>query len=172
MNIIKQITKRIRAFEARKFIKDVSNKRLLDIGCDDGFFINLFKNIQVDGTDLKYGQDAEQGFDYNNDTFDYITMLAVIEHFNDYKKVIFKCYRIVKDNGLLIITTPKKEAEWIINIYAKKECKDHKKYFIKKDFEDIQGFKLIHYSTFELGMNQLVVLRKQATLDMAGRAFL
>lgn len=157
MNIIKPITKRIRAFKAKKFIEDKQDKKLLDIGCNDRFFINSFKKLKVDGIDIKYGQDAEQGLDYKDNSFDYVTMLAVIEHFNNHNKVISECYRVLKNNGLMIITTPFKKAEIFIKIYHKL---DHKRYFIKKDFENLKGFELIHYSIFEFRLNQLVVLKK------------
>jgi len=111
--------------------------------------------------DKIYNQDVEKGILYMNKTFNYVTMLALIEHLNNYKKVLSECCRVMKDDGLLIITTPKKKADWIINIYAKEQGRDHKKYFIKKDFENIKGFRLIDYSTFELGMNQLIVLKKK-----------
>ena len=155
---MKFITKRIRAYQTKQFIKDNYSFKLLDIGCGNKYFIKKFSKLQAIGIDLLYGQDAENGLDYNNYTFDYITMLAVIEHFNNYKKVLEDCKRILKKGGLLIITTPKKSIE---KFMRKKEIEEHKRYFTKTDFENIDGFKLIHYSTFELRMNQLVVLVKK-----------
>lgn len=125
--------------------------------------MNTFAHMNAEGIDKIYqskNQDVEKGLAYSDKTFDYVTMLAVIEHLNDYRKVLAECHRVMKDNGLVVITTPKEKIEWIIKIYAKKESKDHKRHFTKKDFENIKGFKLINYSTFELGMNQLIVLKK------------
>lgn len=159
MNIIKIITKRIRCNKVKVFIKDKSNKKLLDIGCGDGFFIKGFKNINVNGIDKIYGQNVEIGLDYKNDYFDYVTMLAVIEHLTNYKKVISECHRIIEKDGLLILTTPLRKAEKFMKLYFYSDL-EHKQYFTKKDFENLKGFKLIHYSTFEFGLNQLIVLMK------------
>lgn len=159
MNVVKLITKRIRGYKVKKFIKDSPNKKLLDIGCGDKSFINSLKHIKAIGIDIIYNQDAEKGLNYKKETFDYITMLAVIEHFSDYKKVITECHRVLKRDGLLIMTTPLKKAEKFIRIYYHKDL-GHSRYFTRKDFEKLKKFKLIHYSTFEWGLNQLIVLKK------------
>ncbi len=155
---MKFITKRIRAHQAKRFIRNDSSLKLLDIGCGDRHLIEKFSKLRAEGMDLLYGQDAEKGLDYDNDTFDYITMLAVIEHFNDYKKVLEDCRRILKRGGLLIITTPKKSIE---KFMRKEEIEQHNRYFIKTDFENMDGFRLMYYSTFELGLNQLIVLKEK-----------
>jgi len=167
MNIAIFFTKRIRTYQAKKFIEDKSDKNLLDIGYGDKYFMNTFVYINIEGIDKIYqlrnpelNQDVEKGIDYPDNYFDYVTMLAVIEHLNNYDKVLNEIYRVLKKEGLLIITTPKKKSRWITYIYDKEDTKNHKKYFTKKDFENIKGFNLIHYSTFEFKMNQLIVLKK------------
>lgn len=160
MDIIKLLTKRIRAAKAKKFIEDNNDRRLLDLGCGDKSFVKSFKNLYAIGLDKKYGQNIEEKLSYKDNYFDYITMLAVIEHLNNPSKVIKEGYRVLKEDGLLIITTPYKRAERFIKLYCCNNL-DHKRYFTKKDFENFNGFDLIHYSTFEFGLNQLIVLKKE-----------
>lgn len=159
MNIVKSITKRMRKNKAKKFIKDEENKRLLDIGCGDRSFINSFKKLQVIGIDKKLGYDVEKGLKFKDESFDYVTLLAVIEHISEPRKLLSECRRVLKKNGLLIITTPIKQAEKFIKLYHWGEI-DHKNYFNKGDFTSLNGFKLIEYSTFEFGLNQLIILKK------------
>ncbi|MEK6951546.1 MAG: methyltransferase domain-containing protein [Nanoarchaeota archaeon] len=159
MNFVKIFTKRIRAYKARRFIEDIQNKRLLDIGCNDKFFMNSFTSLETAGIDKIYGQNVENGLDYQGDYFDYVTMLAVIEHLDNDNKVIKECYRVLRKNGFLIITTPFEKAEKFMKLYTIKSL-EHKRYFTKKDFEDLDGFELVHYSKFEFGLNQLIVLKR------------
>lgn len=163
MNLIKPITKRIRAYHTKKFIEDNKDKTLLDIGCGDKYFINSFKNLSTQGIDKIYGQDVEKGAlsKFQTSYFNYITMLAVIEHLRDYNKVLKDCHRIMKKKALLIITTPFKKAEKYIHIYGKESSKDHQKYFTRRDFKNIKGLGLTHYAKFESGLNQLIVLKKK-----------
>lgn len=159
MSIIKSITKMMRIHHAKRFIKDELNKKLLDIGCGDRSFIDSLKSMKAVGIDLLYGQDAEKGLKYEKGTFDYVTLLAVIEHFHDHKKVIKECHRVLKKDGLLIMTTPMKKAEKFIKVYNRKDL-GHNRYFTRKDFETLEGFRLTHYSAFEFGLNQMIVLKR------------
>jgi 2-polyprenyl-3-methyl-5-hydroxy-6-metoxy-1,4-benzoquinol methylase len=162
MNIIKPITKRIRAYQAKKLIEDTEGKLLLDIGCGDKYFINSFKKLSAQGIDKHYGQDVEKEAlsEFQKSCFDYITMLAVVEHLKNHKKVLKECHEILKNEALLIMTTPFQKAEKFIQLYKKEVAKEHEVYFTKKDFENIEGFSLHHYSLFELGLNQLIALKK------------
>ena len=144
INPIKFITKSIRASIAWKFVMDKSGDKLLDIGCDDGFFIKGFSNLKTYGKDIIYGDDVEDGLDFSNNYFDYITMLAVIEHFIDFNKVIKECKRVLKKGGLLIITTPFKKADKFIRLYSNLG-NDHVKYFNLTDFINMKGFILLDY---------------------------
>lgn len=155
---MKFITKRYRAYQAKTFIDDEKNKSLLDVGCGDGYFLSKLLFIDKIGIDKSLGDDAEEYIKRCDKNFDYITMLAVIEHFNNPFEILEGCRRILKENGLVIITTPKQSAEKFMKLYAKNI--DHKRYFVKSDFESLEGYKMIHFSTFIFGLNQLIVLKK------------
>jgi len=82
--------------------------------------------------------------------FDLITMLAVLEHLNNYHDVIGECSRGLKSGGKLILTTPspmsKPLLEFLANlgIISYVGVYDHKKYFKKDEiFELLQK----HYFT-------------------------
>jgi len=162
VNPILNLTRAIRSYQAKKFIKDIQGRYLLDIGCAKGHFVESFKHIETYGVDLSNGFDVEKeglkGF--KDHSFDYITMLAVIEHLRNHKAVLKECRRIIKPGGLLIITTPFKKADKYSRLYEfnknDESVDNHIRHFTKNDF-NFKGFKLMHYSTFEFGFNQLAV---------------
>lgn len=97
---------------------------VLDVACGDsvlGEHLVREKNCDVSGIDLcEYAirLSAEKGiiakqcdissdtFPYDNESFDYITMLCCLEHVIDPAHAIMEALRVLKRNGKLIITLP------------------------------------------------------------------
>ena len=117
----------------KKYLKEIgyylklnySNIKLLDVGCGFGYFLKLCEkqtNWKLYGVDiseyaiqnakkiLKTAElkviDANKGFPFNDNYFDIITLFDVIEHVKSPFNVLKECYRVLKPNGLICITTP------------------------------------------------------------------
>lgn len=94
-------------------------------------------------------------------------MTAVLEHLEDLGSALFKLKSVVSEDGLVLITTPAPISRFILQagalfrLFARGSLREHKNYFRKTDFQNLQDWKLIIYKRFEFGVNQLVVLRKQ-----------
>jgi len=159
--LIIPFTKRIRAFWANKYIKPA--ERLLDIGCGTGYFLRKVKCLERFGLDKIIGDDFADIKNFPNNYFDYVTMLAVIEHVEDPEWICREVARVLKPEGKFIFTTPKKSAEHILKFYVNDLEHQHKSYF---DFERVEGLaesarlKLISYKTFIFGFNQIFCLQK------------
>ena len=99
-----------------------TNKKVLDVGCYDGKYAEIFKkqNNEVYGMDAstdaileanKKGiiavvADVESKFPYDDNTFDIVHAGEIIEHLYDTDTFIRECNRVLKVGGKLIITTP------------------------------------------------------------------
>lgn len=162
--LIIKLTKKLRAKQALKYIKKGGSH--LDIGCGDKFLLKRSPCDYKIGLDKIYGDYIKKTIPLNK-KFDYITMLAVLEHLDYPKDIIKESYRLLKKGGYLIITTPKYRSYKITRIYGRsygeKINPKHKQYFTKQGlFELLKPFfKIIEYKTFEFGLNQFIVAKKQ-----------
>lgn len=118
-----------RTFEARKIIEKHFDKNAysklncLDIGTADGLMLsqlnNLFQFNQAIGIDLseeliKTNEDTgielkigdAENLNFDDNAFDVVIACAVIEHVDDHDRMLRECFRTLKKNGILIITTP------------------------------------------------------------------
>lgn len=108
----------------KKIIKlSGSNKRILDVGCSTGYLAHFLtsQNNEVTGIDFLSGAitiakknkinayvcDIEnEQLPFKNNSFDLVVFSEVIEHLIDPNIVLVKIHKVLKRNGLLIISTP------------------------------------------------------------------
>ena len=153
-----RITRYLRAVNAERYIE--AGERLLDIGCGDGYFLSRSICNESYGLDKKMGDEVKDFLDFPDGYFDYVTLLAVIEHITDPELLIKEIHRVLKPEGRLIITTPKKQGEFLIRLYAKNIDEEHERYYdlegIKELAEDL--YDIHRYHTFIFGLNQCFCL--------------
>jgi len=61
-----------------------------------------YKNIP----NLKFIRASVPPLPFADHSFEVVTMFQFIEHIRDRKKLLEECYRVLKDNGTLLVTTP------------------------------------------------------------------
>lgn len=115
---------------------------------------------------------------------DTVFMLALLEHLEKPQKMFDEAYRILKPNGVLVLTTPTRAAKPVLEIMAfqlhminREEILEHKHYYSKDEiyvlFEKC-GFCDPHYRTISFGMNSIAMAcktEKENTLDMLAPPF-
>jgi len=112
----------------RKILKIFSKykfNRILDVGCGDGNFTALISKVckakEVYGVDIsekgvemakKNGIKAlrvdidEENLPFKDNYFDAVLSLEVIEHLYDPDHLLDEVYRVLKPNGIFVLTTP------------------------------------------------------------------
>jgi len=101
---------------------------------------------------------------------DTIVCLAVIEHLDQAEvfKVFNEFKNILNENGRIFLTTPTKAAKSVLEFMAffrivdKENIKEHKHYWSKNEIyalAETTGLILEKYEKFQLGYNQLAVLK-------------
>ena len=173
-SIVDRILQKWRTYKVKKHIE--KNATICDIGCGNGNLLYNLRNHINEGMGMdKNIQKKKRGnitlqplkiikkLPFNKNTFDHVILLAVIEHLDQPEEVINECYRILKPNGSIIVTTPapksKPVLEWLafkVGAIDAKEILDHKKYFSKKDVEMLlkkKKFKEIKTKKFQMGYN-------------------
>ena len=143
----------------RKILFNQKCGKLLEIGCCGGEFLQLLqkmgwkvsgleiskkatKRAKDKGLDVKV-HDANNKFPFKDNSFDVVVAGEIIEHTFDDVGFLDECYRILKKNGLLIITTPnlislKNRFLMLFGFnprYVLGRC--HYRFYTKKVFEDI-----------------------------------
>lgn len=179
-------------------IKMLNNgNRLLDVGCGEGTFLNLAKKNYnyVFGIDLSIealksacrknftvikNNINNEGIPFHKETFDAVTCLDVIEHIYDPVWLLSEIYRVLKRNGLVILSTPNvRFIEFVSKILLKgrfpKTSDDlhtynggHINYFTFRDIKNLLsnvGFKILEdkgiayrpYRTFKIRIFRAVM---------------
>lgn len=103
--------------------EDINHKRILEVGCGPGFigasFIENYCEVHGLDKEKKVSEIAthkgiivkllgieKDCFPYASKFFDMIIISEVIEHIIEYHYVLDEIYRVLKKNGILILTTP------------------------------------------------------------------
>jgi 2-polyprenyl-3-methyl-5-hydroxy-6-metoxy-1,4-benzoquinol methylase len=167
--------------EAKAFVPKGS--RLLDIGCADGLLYRMLRShiVEYVGIDLTLSDSINEGKfrlvagSFPKDLpeiqpFDAIAMLAVIEHLprHHQRETAFACVQLLKQNGILILTTPSPFVDRLLDLLKGLKVIDgmsleeHYGFDVKEvplifDFDELE---LLHHRHFQLGLNNLFVFKK------------
>ncbi|MFC1790374.1 class I SAM-dependent methyltransferase [Patescibacteria group bacterium] len=117
-----RIDKSLRLIKKYKECQEGQKLKALDIGCGDGQVAIRIKEIgyEIFGLDIAQDQvevakkngvkavvgDAEKKFPFKDSFFDVVFCGEIIEHLVDARPFILEINRILKKDGLLVLTTP------------------------------------------------------------------
>lgn len=175
--------KEMRLRQVLPFIPASAN--VLDVGCDDAALLERLpafaSYVGLDPSPAAIARDRQRfpwdhvefiqgdlaGFSHTGALFDAVVLAAVLEHLEGLAPALDRLHPMVSENGVLVATTPSPGARFILHagaavrLFARDSLREHKNYFRRRDFLGLAGWELRAYRRFELGLNQLLVLRKR-----------
>lgn len=183
-NLIDKLISKYRLLVASGHIK--KNDVILDLGCGVQHYLltggkDKFKlgyGLDYDIEDYQEGNIRLINYKYQGSLplkenfFDKVFLLAVLEHIEEknVQPLFLEFYRILKNGGRIIITTPTPRSKAILEFLALKlklvtaeEVTDHKHYYVSKEINDLAaicGLKVINAKLFQLGLNSFYLLEK------------
>lgn len=155
---------------------------LADLGCGRGDFLR-YMQPQIAfgyGVDAKIARDdggeklsfkeadLNAGIPLDDKSIDVVTSLAVLEHLRTPAVFVKEIVRILKSDGICIVTTPAPRSKplleflaYRLHIISERDIKDHKHYFSKEDLGELfSDFGSVQISSFQAGLNSLVICKK------------
>ncbi len=149
-----------------KFFPDGERLTILDVGCGTGSTLKELEKLgYAIGVDISkeavkfcklrgcknvYKVDQKEGLFFEDNTFDLITALDIIEHIDDERAALAEYYRIIRKGGILLITVPAYDFLW----GPHDEVNEHKRRYVARELRnkvEKVGFtvkKMTYFDTF------------------------
>lgn len=84
------------------FLKEIFNRKVTAVD------LNLSRSIVKANTDINYSTQDLMGLNYPSHSFSLIFCIHVLEHVPDHYKVLSELYRVMDNNGILLVGFPNK----------------------------------------------------------------
>ncbi len=151
-----------------EFLLSVEHRIRKGIGIDFRIKNTKFRNIEL----LKFDLEKPSKLEFNDNQFDHVVLLAILEHLRRPEMIVKEAYRILAPGGSLIVTSPVPLSKNILRLLLltpffddEEEASKHKGYFSGKALKEIfldAGFVNITFKKFEFGFNSIVAGYKQS----------
>lgn len=186
--ILEPILRKMRLSKVLPTISSYRDCALLDIGC--GWEAKLLRSVEPHiskgvGIDFKAPQISsangggkidtlsvtlERELPFEDESFDVVTMIAVLEHLEHPIEIMGEINRVLKPEGALVITVPSVWSQPVLEflsfglgIVSRDEIADHKLYHNRLSLEFLakkSGLKVKEHKYFQLWMNNFCTFSK------------
>ena len=174
MNKLEPLLRKMRLKQVLPYLRQYPNCRLLDIGC--GREAKLLREVEPFiasgiGIDFKVAAikteklgvlslTLQDKLPFEDASFDFISILAVMEHLECDEEILKECARVLRPGGGMLITVPgwyaKPVLEFLsykLNLIDPAEIRDHKRYYNKDDLvaliNKVSGLQIVSHAYFE-----------------------
>lgn len=157
------------------------HKKLLDVGCAHGWFLDMAKNqfdvLGIEPDQVIFDQTAKTGISIrlgyfpevlnSEEKFDIIIFNDVIEHIPNIQSVLNSCYQYLNKNGLLVLNLP--NSKGIFYLLSKLFCTIGIKGFFERMWQVGMPSPHVHYfnqkNLTSLLQNQSFTVKEKGRLD-------
>lgn len=179
MKLLDRVLQRWRARRADAWVPH--GARLLDVGCADGMLLRtlaprLTRAVGVDPdaeTAVGAGYEIVRGHfpgapAFAPESFDCVTLLAVLEHVADPDALARECHRVLAPGGRVVLTVPHPVVDRILEIAIRLRVLDGMETEAHHGFDpsvtdavfEGAGFVKVADRRFQLGLNRLFVFER------------
>jgi 2-polyprenyl-3-methyl-5-hydroxy-6-metoxy-1,4-benzoquinol methylase len=185
--ILEPLLRRMRMRRVLPYVRRYPQCTMLDIGC--GWEARLLRELEAHigrgvGIDFKAPNIKTERLEtisavlkgdlpFKENSFDLITMLAVLEHLEHPEVILKEIARLLRPGGGLLITVPSWYAKPVLEFLAYRmgivnpdEIRDHKRYFNREDLFDLiratPGLKVVTHEYFQWRFNNLLFVTRTA----------
>ncbi len=184
-NILQKFWHRRRFMQAKKYLKTIEARQILDVGCNSGTFTkqiyNVFPESKIYGIDISrkaisyakrkykkinFSVARAEKLPFRNNSFDLVTCFEVLEHVDEPAKIINEISRVLRKKGNMIIIVPTENflfriiwALWTIFGPGSIWKHTHVQKFTKNNLDILLrkfGCRIVKRNTFLLGMLLIV----------------
>lgn len=151
---------------SKRFLK--SHYLVLDAGCGN---MNILKKLKrkvksIIGVDLKAPCNVMSNLNklgFKDNTFDAITCFEVVEHCNCWDEL----FRVLKPGGILIVSTPAPNTDWIRRILLKTNLLENQDFEHHDHIVDLRklNYKPCLYKKMFLNTSQFGIFKKVKRID-------
>ncbi|NDJ17370.1 class I SAM-dependent methyltransferase [Myxacorys almedinensis] len=178
----------LRKLRVRQVVRQIpANAKLLDIGCGrSAVLLNAIAPHIAHGVGVDFKVERMQtnnietipiklidSLPFPDNSFDVVTMLAVLEHLEHETPILREIHRVLKHSGKLILTVPSVWAQPVLEFLAyqlkivdEAEIRDHKRYYDRQALQNIivreAKFQDFHHQYFQFGMNNFCLATKRS----------
>jgi ubiquinone/menaquinone biosynthesis C-methylase UbiE len=187
--ILEPLLRKMRIARVLPLLRRIPQCRLLDIGCgwEAKFLLDVEPYIAYGvGIDFKapFIQTEKlttmrvrlaETLPFADNSFDIVTMLAVLEHLEHPQSMLWEINRVLRPNGFLVGTVPSNMAKPVLEflsyrlgIVNKNEIRDHKAYYNRNSIVALlstNGFMDIKHQYFQFGLNNYFLALVHKTVD-------
>ena len=126
---------------------DLFQGRILDLGCGTDHFSKACRarGYEAEGIDIDRCDLEKDALPYEDERFDVVTQLALIEHINNTENLMRETHRVLKPGGITIVLTP----NWQMDSKNFYNDPTHIKPFTPKSLDTL--FKMYDFDTVFMG---------------------
>ncbi|MBE9013957.1 class I SAM-dependent methyltransferase [Pseudanabaenaceae cyanobacterium LEGE 13415] len=147
------------------FLKAIEPRIAQGYGVD--FKVAEFQTDKLKTIQVHLGEELP----FADDSFDVVTMLAVLEHIEHEQAILKEIRRVLKPGGKLVLTVPSVWAQPVLEflsyrlrIVDEAEIRDHKRYYdrqkLKQVLIQVAGFDRFRHQYFQMWMNNFCTAMK------------